>query len=211
MRVFRWLVTVLAAVVTLPLIALLADAGASWFFPIIAALAGMQILFFCGAGTRRLSEPVPRLRLLCPVSVAALPLAVITTCVWYLGWQRSHPRDAMLPLELLWRGAVAWSLWGAVLFGICHGRRRHRVLGGLALAMLAGGLVGTAVGFALAASGGEWGSRAYDLGMAGICLGLLGIYVTVWGLWACVVVLFLRNRLKQERAEEKTEQPALPS
>lgn len=212
-RYLRWVFLALYVLVILTLLALaLLDAPSKGPWASITGILLLivtELIFVLGAGTIELCKPIRRRRLMFPVIVAALMMAILAGAV-------SLALGELLRLDSVDWGAyvfwgivfVNWVVWAALFYFHCQGRDRFPVLKRLTLAVLGGSLVSLLVSvpshIIVARRPGCLVGISTGVGItAGLC-------VMLWSFGPGIILLFLRDRFRRELQEHKKaeEKPA---
>ena len=205
-RYLRWVFLALYVLVILMLLALAllnAPSTGPW-----ASIAGIlllivtELIFVFGAGTIELCKPIRRRRLMFPVIVAALMMAILTGAV-------SLALGELLRLDSLdWAVCVFWGIvfvnwvaWATLFYFDCQGRDRFQALKRLTLTVLDGSLVSLLVSVP---SHVIVGRRPGCLAGINTGVGIVaGLCVMLWSFGPGIILLFLRDRFRRELQEYK--------
>jgi hypothetical protein len=202
-RYLRWVFLALYVLAILTLLALALLDASSWVsIAGILLLIVTELIFVFGAGTIELCKPIRRRRLMFPVTVAALMVAILAGAM-------SLALGELLRLDSQdWAAYVFWGIvfvnwvaWAVLFYFDCQGRKRFRVLKRLTLTILGGSLV------SLLASVPSHIIVARRPGcLVGISTGLgisAGLCVMLWSFGPGIVLLFLRDRFQRELQKHK--------
>ena len=207
MVVLRWVFLGLYVAATGGLVALCVSDEVAVGAVLDIILLVSQALFILGAGTIRLCRPIRKRRLWMPVLVAAFMLTVLVFGLVLALGELTKIEERMGDVEEPWGAILFWGLlgvswvgWGVLLW--VHTRRRPRIQ---VLRRLTGILFGGSLLELLAAVP----SHLIVIRRPGCLVGLstmlgivAGIYVMLFAFGPAILLLFLRPRLRHERAEE---------
>jgi hypothetical protein len=205
MRVLRWVFLALYALLVLGLIiGPLIDGDSEAIGVVITVLVfvAAQAIFVFGSGTVSLCHPIRRRRLLVPVAVATLMLALLTAgfCVAMseLLYLDDRIEDDWFGLMFFAIVGVTWIAWGVLLMSRLRDKPRYDVLRRLNTLIFAGSLAEL---LATVPSHVIVSRRPGCLVGIGTALGIIaGCCVMLFSFGPAIVILFLRPRWRAETA-----------
>ncbi len=177
---------------------------------LLAFMVICQLLFVLGAGTIELCRPIKRRRLLAPILVAGLMMALLSAALAVASWELfylEHTVGALIGRDFIGRDLLpgivfpiiflfSWIVWGLLFYVYTHRLERFTVLVRLTTAVLAGSLVEL-----LAAVPAHIIVRQRPGCLVGLLtmIGIVaGIYVMLWSFGPGIILLFLRDRRAAE-------------
>ena len=203
MRVLRWVFLALYVLLILGflLIPLMDGDGdaAGYFITVGVVLAAQAVLVF-GSGTVSLCRPIRRRRLILPVTIAAIMLAVLIAgafiAIWELLYLDHHFEDDWLGYVFFGTVGVTWIGWTVLLMSRLRISPRYTVLRKLNTWIFAGSLAEL---LATVPSHVIVSRRPGCLVGIGTAIGIIaGLSVMLFSFGPAIVILFLRPRWRAE-------------
>lgn len=205
-RFFRWVFLGLYVLVIVSLTAMglsLWNWDTLWTLLSLGLLVGSQMIFLFGVGTIELCRPLRRRRLIIPVVVASLMMAILAGALSLaLGELTRLEGESWAPHAFWGIMALNWIIWGIFLFIYSRGVERYRVLRRLITTVLAGSLVELLASvpshLVVSRRPGCFVGIYTATGIIG------GLYVMLWAFGPGIILLFLRDRRESELGKGKT-------
>ena len=202
----KWILLLLYILVVLSLIVIgvIDTSTGLHYWVALGLMIVCQLVFLFGAGTIRLCQPIEHRRLVLPVLVASLMMAVLagSLCLALGELFRVHKED--WAARAFW-GIVAlnWFLWFVVLFIYARGVERYRALRRLTTAILAGSLLEllASIPAHIIVSRRPGCFVGFQTGAAIIA----GLCVMFWAFGPEIILLFLRDKFRKDRESGRKE------
>ena len=211
MRMLRWgmLALYAALVIGLLVIGLWPDNDLGALIVVLIAV-GSQLIFLLGAGHRDLCRPIRRPRLLLPVTMAALMLAVLTfgltlALAELVKLKHENPGGVFLWGCL----AVSWIVWSVLLFAHTRDLGRFQAIQRLARYVFTGSLAEMLAGIPahifVERRGGCFAGIGTSIGI------FAGLGVMLWSFGPAILLLFLQPAYEREHDDSPIrDRPARP-
>lgn len=201
MRYLRWVFIALYIIVVAGLLAKGLQKQGNEKLTIVVILAAMivsQAIFILGAGTIELCRPVRKRRLLIPVVVASVMMAVLAAGLFLALSELCYlDEDAWIEQGLWVFIALNWIIWGIVFFIHSRNVERYKVILRLTRIILAGSLIELLVSIPshiiVSRRPGCFVGMSTMLGI------VAGVYVMLWAFGPGIIVLFLRDKHKHHK------------
>jgi hypothetical protein len=203
MRVLRWVFLALYAllIVGFLLIPVLEDdVDAAGYVIVVGVVLAAQAILIFGSGTVSLCRPIRRRRLILPVTIAAIMLAVLVAgafiAMWELLYLDSKFEDDWLTTVFFGTVGVTWVGWTVILLSRLRTAPRYTVLRKLNTWIFAGSLAEL---LATVPSHVIVSRRPGCLVGIGTAIGITaGLAVMLFSFGPAIVILFLRPRWRAE-------------
>ncbi len=174
----------------------------SWTIFLLAIAVVSQLIFLFGAGTIELCRPIRRRRLIAPVIIASLMMAILVAVLCLSLAELIKVESENWVSYILWIiFGFNWLIWGFFFFIYSQGVERYRTLRKFVTIILAGSLVEL-----LAVVPSHIVVSRRPGCFVGLCTawGIIGgMYVMLWAFGPGVILLFLREKRRIELKESK--------
>ena len=200
MAVIRWTLLSLYCLVVLSLIVIgiTNNSEGLEYWIALGLMAVCQVIFMCGAGTINLCEPIERHRLIWPVLIASLMMAVLAGSLWLALSELFEWPENDWVIVLFWGIAILnWFIWFVVLFIYTKDVERFRAIRRLIAVVIGGSLLEL-----LASIPAHIIVSRRPACFVGIrtAIGIIaGICVMFWAFGPGIILLFLRNKFRKNK------------
>ncbi len=196
----RWLRWVLLALYLGLVLGLggIAFFGAGEVFAVVVLIFtfATQALFLLGSGKLELSRPVRGWRLIIPMAVAALMLAILIGGAGLALSELFYLDGEWVSRALLAMVVASWFVWGFLLFVYCQGRERFSIIARLTGLIFAGSLASLLVSIPahiiVSRRPGCFVGIVTFFGIAS------GVYVMLWSFGPAILLLFMKEKRRFE-------------
>lgn len=213
MRILRWVFLTLYVCIVLGLFGFSYSKNIDWFFLgilggdlfwtifLLAIMVVSQLIFLFGAGTIELCRPIRRHRLIAPVIIASLMMAILVVTLCLSLMELIKVGGEHFPHNLWIIFGFSWLIWGVFFFIYSQGVERYRTLRRFITIILTGSLVEllAAIPSHIVVSRRP-GCFVGFLTMWGI---IGGMYVMLWAFGPGVILLFLHEKRRIELKESE--------
>jgi len=168
----------------------------------LAVLVLLQAVFIFGCGTVELGRPISGWRLLIPLAVASIMMAIlIAGQALAVGELLDRPYAYWIGIIVYGAVGVSWICWGALSFIYCRGPERFVALRWLTTSLFAGSLVVLLTAIPAHIIVSRRPGCFVGLGTAaGVAAGAV---VMFWSLGPGIILLFLHEKRRFELREAK--------
>jgi len=204
-RYLRWVLVLLYVLVVVGLVSIWLSPGGGErqiYLSVVCLLVATQVLFICGVRTIELCRPIKRYKIILPVAVASLMMAVLAgSASLALGELIDVEKKGWAPYAFWTIILINWIGWAVLFFAHCSGLERYHILKRLTVTVLAGRLLeflASVVSHIIVTRKGACLAGMYTaMGIAG------GICVMLWTFGPGILLLFLRERLHSDRTDRE--------